>query len=111
MKGIQYLVDDAGNKTAVVLDLAEWGALWEDILDILVSETRQDEPAIPWETLKAEMGASAMSSNGSIDHYLPALFLKSSQVTRPTGYNFTYGKTGLKLLPDLISSHQAVKVR
>jgi hypothetical protein len=42
-------------------NLAEWGALWEDILDILVSETRQDEPAIPWETLEAEMDAEEES--------------------------------------------------
>jgi hypothetical protein len=55
MKGIQYLVDDAGKKTAVVLDLAEWGEVWEDIFDILVSEARRDEPAVSWEALQAEM--------------------------------------------------------
>jgi len=54
MKGIQYLVDDDGNKTAVVLDLEEWGELWEDIFDILVSEARRDEPTLSWEALKAE---------------------------------------------------------
>jgi len=55
MKGIQYLVNDAGKKTAVVIDLEEWGELWEDIFDTLVSESRRDEPAVSWEELKAEM--------------------------------------------------------
>ena len=30
MKGIQYVVDDSGEKTAVVIDLREYGELWED---------------------------------------------------------------------------------
>jgi len=55
MKGIQYLVDDTGKKTAVVIDLEEWGELWEDFYDIFVSESRRDEPAISWEELKTEM--------------------------------------------------------
>jgi hypothetical protein len=58
MKGIQYLVNDSGEKTAVVLDLEAWGELWEDIFDILVSESRRDEPTISWEDLKAEMEAA-----------------------------------------------------
>lgn len=31
MKGIQCLRDDTGKKTAVVIDLEEWGELWDDI--------------------------------------------------------------------------------
>ncbi len=42
MKGIQYLVDDTGKKTAVVIDLQQWGELWEDFQDILVSRSRHD---------------------------------------------------------------------
>jgi hypothetical protein len=55
LKGVQFIVDDAGKKTAVVLSLEEWGELWEDIYDILVSESRQGEPTVSWEELKAEM--------------------------------------------------------
>jgi hypothetical protein len=55
MKGIQYLIDDTGKKTAVVIDLEEWGELWEDFFDIFVSESRRDEPTISWEELKTEM--------------------------------------------------------
>ncbi len=55
MEGIQFVIDDTGKKTAVILNLEKWGKLWEDIYDILVSESRRGEPTIPWEELKAEM--------------------------------------------------------
>jgi len=55
VEGVQFVVDDAGRKTAVIINLEKWGELWEDIYDILVSESRRGEPIVPWETLKAEM--------------------------------------------------------
>ncbi len=55
LKGVQYLVDDFGKRTAVVISLEEWGELWENFYDVLVSESRKDEPAMAWETLKAEL--------------------------------------------------------
>jgi acetyl-CoA acetyltransferase len=48
MKGIQYLVDEAGNKTSVLIDLREWGSLWEDIYDVLVATARRQEPTEEW---------------------------------------------------------------
>ena len=54
IKGIQYIVDDQGNKKSVILDLDKWGEYWEDFYDILVSESRRDEPNISWEKLKKE---------------------------------------------------------
>lgn len=67
MKGIQYLIDDTGKKTAVVIDLEEWGELWEDIFDILVSESRRDEPTVSWEELKTEMLAEEAAENDVSD--------------------------------------------
>ena len=55
MKGIPYVIDDTGKKTAVVIDLQQWGELWEDFQDILVSRSRVDEPEVSWSDLKAEM--------------------------------------------------------
>lgn len=54
MKGIDFVVDDTGKKRAVLIDLEEWGEVWEDIYDILVSQSRQNEPTVSWEELKAE---------------------------------------------------------
>jgi hypothetical protein len=55
MKGIQFVVDDSGKKSAVLIDLLELGELWEDIYDVLVSESRKHEPTVDWEELKAEI--------------------------------------------------------
>ena len=55
MRGISYLIDDTGKKKAVMIDLGNWGKLWEDFQDVIVSEARKNEPTISWETLKAEL--------------------------------------------------------
>jgi hypothetical protein len=55
MEGIQFVVDDNGNKKAVLIDLEKWGDLWEDFYDVLISELRRDEPRVAWDKLKAEM--------------------------------------------------------
>ena len=57
MKGIQYVVDEQGNKNAVLIDLSQWGELWEDMYDVMVSQARRDETQVPWGELKAEMEA------------------------------------------------------
>lgn len=57
MKGIQFVVDEHGNKTAVLIDLAEWGELWEDFYDNVIAESRKDEPRIPWEEVEKELSA------------------------------------------------------
>jgi len=59
MKGVQFVVDDSGKKKAVLIDLEEWGELWEDFYDALVSESRKNEPTVPWSELKAEMEQGA----------------------------------------------------
>ncbi|MCG3130414.1 MAG: hypothetical protein FLDDKLPJ_01171 [Phycisphaerae bacterium] len=44
MKGIEYITNDRGAKRAVVLDLKEYGELWEDVFDTLVAWKRRKEP-------------------------------------------------------------------
>ena len=56
MEGVQFLVNEAGEKTSVLIDLNEWGDLWEDFYDTMVSRSRQDEAEISWGDLKAEIG-------------------------------------------------------
>jgi hypothetical protein len=55
LKGIQFVVDTEGKKTAVIISLDEWGELWEDIYDMLVSQARKDKPAIAWEDLNTSL--------------------------------------------------------
>ena len=44
MKGIQYITDDKGEKSAVVIDLKTYGEQLEDFLDGLEAEQRVSEP-------------------------------------------------------------------
>jgi hypothetical protein len=59
MKGIQFVVNEAGEKQAVLIDLAQWGELWEDFYDLLVAHTREDEEEVSWQDLKQEIEAQA----------------------------------------------------
>ena len=44
MRGVKFLVDKNGKKTAVVLDLRRNAALWEDVYDSAVARARAREP-------------------------------------------------------------------
>ena len=57
MKGIQFLVDEHGEKKSVLIDLDLWGELWEDIYDNIIAHSALNEPTITWETMKAEKEA------------------------------------------------------
>jgi hypothetical protein len=44
MKGIDYVVDEKGEKKAVVLDLKIHRDIWEDFCDVLNAKERENEP-------------------------------------------------------------------
>ena len=46
MKGVSYLVDELGNKTAVLLDLKKHRRIWEDLHDRLLIASRRNEPRL-----------------------------------------------------------------
>ncbi len=49
MKGVQFLIDDEGERKAVMIDLSIHSELWEDFFDAVIAKERKDEPR---ETLK-----------------------------------------------------------
>ena len=55
MKGIQYLMDDNGDRTAVVIDLKKYGNVWEDFYDNLTAFERKDEPRESLETVRSKL--------------------------------------------------------
>jgi hypothetical protein len=55
MNGIKFITDEKGRKTAVIIDLRKHRALWEDIEDVLVSESRRHEKRIPFDKVKADL--------------------------------------------------------
>ena len=56
MKGVQFLVDDEGQKTGVLIDLKKNPGLWEDFYDRALAESREDEPRESLESVKKRLG-------------------------------------------------------
>jgi hypothetical protein len=55
MNHIQFLTDDQGKRTAAVVDFRKHKDLWEDIADVLVSQSRRHEKRIPIEKVEADL--------------------------------------------------------
>ena len=53
MTGIQFVTDDQGRKSAVLIDLKRHGQVWEDFYEGLVAESRREEPDLPYEEYRA----------------------------------------------------------
>ncbi len=56
----QYLVDENGQKTAVVLPVEEYEELLEDIHDLAVIAERKDEPTTSFDELKKRLEADGL---------------------------------------------------
>ena len=55
MSGVQFVVDEKGAKTAVVIDLKRHGELWEDFYDGLVARRRRQEPRESLQSVKRRL--------------------------------------------------------
>lgn len=55
MKGIQYIIGEAGKKTAVIIDLKKHGEIWEDFYDSLTAHLRTDEPRESFQYVKERL--------------------------------------------------------
>jgi len=56
----QYLVDESGQKTAVVLPLEEYEELLEDLHDLAVIAERRDEYTVDFEELKKRLKSDGL---------------------------------------------------
>lgn len=62
MDGVQFVVDEKGERTAVLIDLKEYAEVWEDFYDRLIAESRRDEPRESLATVK-----NALRAQGKLD--------------------------------------------
>ncbi len=60
MRGVQFVTDEQGQRVGVLLDLKQWGELWEDIYDSMMAMERSGEPSIPLEDFEAELRAEGL---------------------------------------------------
>jgi len=64
MKGVQFLIDERGNKTAVVIDLKKNAELWEDFYDRAIAHDREDEPRETLQAVKNRLRRKGARKNG-----------------------------------------------
>ena len=57
MKGVQFLVDECGTKTAAVIDLKHYSELCDDFYDSVVAKARKNEPHESLESVKRRLAA------------------------------------------------------
>ena len=55
MKGVQFVVNEKGKRTGVVIDLREWRDLWEDIFDTALAKSRRHEPRESLDSVKRRL--------------------------------------------------------
>ncbi len=58
MKGVSYITDNKNRKTAVVIDLKtleKFDNQIEDLIDVIIAESRKDEPTVSWEQVKKNL--------------------------------------------------------
>jgi hypothetical protein len=64
MKGVQFLVDNQGNKTAVLTVLKRNAGLWEDFYDLALARSRDGEPRESLESVKRRLMRSKRQLDG-----------------------------------------------
>ena len=75
MKGIQFLVDENNKKTAVQIDLNNYGELWEDFYDTILIEEAKDETIISFDDFIEELKEDELLNDSE------AAFIYSNQST------------------------------
>jgi len=60
IRGVQFVTDPSGRRVAVILDLKEWGELWEDIYDTVIANRRVGEPTATLEEFERQLAAEGL---------------------------------------------------
>ncbi len=58
MKGVSYITNKKNQKTAVVIDLKtlkKYDEQLEDLFDVIIAESRAEEPSVSWETVRKKL--------------------------------------------------------
>ncbi len=55
MRGVQYVMDEKGDRTAVLIDLKKNGELWEDFYDVSITHERANEPREALESVRKRL--------------------------------------------------------
>lgn len=55
MLGIQFVTNEKGKRTAVLIDLERYGEIWEDMYDSITARGRENEPRESHESVRRRL--------------------------------------------------------
>jgi hypothetical protein len=64
IRGVKFLFDERGEKTAVMIDLRQARGLWEDILDVATAKSREREPSQTWASIRSRLEKAGRLKKG-----------------------------------------------
>lgn len=64
IRGVKFLFDEHGQRTAVMIDLRQGGGFWEDILDVATSKAREREATETWTAVRDRLVKSGRLKKG-----------------------------------------------
>lgn len=64
MKGVQFLINEKGEKSAVLIDLKRHSELWEDFYDRAIARGREGEPRESLQSVKNRLMGRKRHHNG-----------------------------------------------
>ncbi|MBK8250745.1 MAG: hypothetical protein IPK85_25630 [Gemmatimonadetes bacterium] len=64
LRGVKYLRDAKGQRTAVLIDLRRNRALWEEFADVAIARSRADEPKESLAAVRARLTRSGRLKRG-----------------------------------------------
>jgi len=56
----QFIIDESGKKTAIILTVEDYEELLEDIHDLAIIAERKNEPTVSFEELKKRLKADGL---------------------------------------------------
>lgn len=59
MKGVQFVVDENGQRTAVLIDPKKYSEVWEDFYDSAVARKHEHEPRESLDSVRKRLRRSA----------------------------------------------------
>ena len=77
---VQYITNQTGEKTAVVLSMEDFQELLEDIEDLATVAERRDEPTVSHEAALAE---SREMPRPSLKHWKQSCFMSTALLVQP----------------------------
>jgi hypothetical protein len=64
IKGVQFLTDEEGNRTGVLIDLKKNAKLWEDFYDLALARSRESEPRESLDQVKRRLSRPKRRGHG-----------------------------------------------